>query len=316
VNRPVWSPNDDAHLIYHWVKLEGKSQSWVAAAFRVSQSTVSRILQRYERWQAHAQAREGGRLDHHERLRAQRWLTYERNERILTSCLRIAHEIEGFIDTSRSTIRHEAHQPSKELEVRTQHTRIDRTGMVARFLRLAYRINMDQLKLAEQAEPPPPPPLTDEELAQEELQAAADAAELAAGRVGSAHHDAAVDPDEAASLADTSPPPSSTEYSLPSTPTAPNAAVAPAPTLNPEPGTWNDPLHNLHNQNPPEIAATAALPCICASNSGVEKNSATCITDPTPLPSWSLEPETLNSPTHQSLTHHSPASHAPCPQRT
>src|SRR5215813_9508165 len=99
-----WQPDGDAHLIYRWVKFEGKSQSWVASAFSVHQSTISRIIQRYERWQAHAKERENGRLDHAERLRAQRWLTFERNELILASCLRIAHEMEGTLDTSRSTI--------------------------------------------------------------------------------------------------------------------------------------------------------------------------------------------------------------------
>src|SRR5262245_43698994 len=106
-----WSPNGDAHLIYQWVKMEGKTQAWVASALRIHQSTVSRILERYERWQAHAKDRENGRLDPAERLRAQRWLTFERNELILTSCLRIAHEMEGSIDTSKSTICRPASRP-------------------------------------------------------------------------------------------------------------------------------------------------------------------------------------------------------------
>ena len=46
-----------------------------------------------ERWLAHQQPREDGRLAYEERLRAQRWLTYERNEAILGSCLRIAEEM-------------------------------------------------------------------------------------------------------------------------------------------------------------------------------------------------------------------------------
>ena len=33
--------------------------------------------------------------------------------------------------------------------------RIDRTGMTARFLRLAFRINMEQLKFAQIDQPPP-----------------------------------------------------------------------------------------------------------------------------------------------------------------
>src|SRR3954468_13399862 len=76
---PRWQPDGDAHLIFRWVKFEGKTQSWVASAFGINQSTVSRIIQRYDRWQARAKEREDGRLDRTERLRAQRWLTFERN---------------------------------------------------------------------------------------------------------------------------------------------------------------------------------------------------------------------------------------------
>src|SRR5439155_25194229 len=140
------------------------------------------VIQRYERWQAHAKERENGRLDHAERLRAQRWLTFARNELIVASCMRIANELEGSIDTSRSTIHRVASDPSREIDVRTHHACIDRTGMCSRFLRLAHRINMDNLKLAALDPPPLAEPLSPAELAAEEAQAAADAAELAAAR--------------------------------------------------------------------------------------------------------------------------------------
>ena len=65
----AWSPSGDDHLIFEWVKMQGKTQSEVAGMFGIDQSTVSRIIQRYERWQAHAKARENGRLDPQERLR-------------------------------------------------------------------------------------------------------------------------------------------------------------------------------------------------------------------------------------------------------
>jgi len=180
--RQPWKPDGDAHLIYRWVKMEGKSQGWVARSLNISQPTVSRVVQRYERWQAHAKEREDGRLDPAERLRAQRWLTFERNELILTSCLRIANELEGFIDTSKSVTSHPTSRPSQETKVRTELGRVDRTGMTARFLRLAFRINMEQLELAELAQPPLPQPLSDEVAAEEERQAAADDAELAEAR--------------------------------------------------------------------------------------------------------------------------------------
>ena len=70
----TYQPTGDDHLIYEWVKMQGKTQAEVASMFGINQSTVSRILQRVERWQAHAKARENGRLDPKERLRAQRLL--------------------------------------------------------------------------------------------------------------------------------------------------------------------------------------------------------------------------------------------------
>jgi hypothetical protein len=172
--RRPWQPTDDDRLIFKWVKLDGKSQGWVASALGLNQSTVSRVLQRYERWQAHAKDREDGRLDHTERLRAQRWLTYERNEKIINSCLRIADEMEGFVDTSQSTISRPLSEPSQERTLRTVHSTIDRTSIAARFLRLAHRINMDQLKLAERDPAPLPIPLTPAELADLQQQAAED----------------------------------------------------------------------------------------------------------------------------------------------
>src|SRR5262245_12792064 len=101
--RRPYSPSDNDHLIFKWLKLDGESQAWVASQFGISQSTVSRIIQRYERWQAHAEERAGGRLDHTERIRYQRWLTFERNEQIIASCQRIAQKLEGFVDSTRST---------------------------------------------------------------------------------------------------------------------------------------------------------------------------------------------------------------------
>src|SRR5689334_17090917 len=183
--RQAYQPSGDELFIYEFAKMQGKTQSQVAAMFGINQSTVSRIIHRIERWQAHATARENGRLDPRERLRAQRWLTYERNELILASCLRIAHEMEGFTELSKSTISRPVANPSQKHEIRTEGRTIDRHGVAARFLRLAWRINMDQLKLTEilaRDGDLPTEPLTDEELAAELHQAALDAAELAAAR--------------------------------------------------------------------------------------------------------------------------------------
>src|SRR5688500_15861871 len=95
--RSEWQPGAKDHLVYHWVKFSGMRQTSAASRLGISQPTVSRIVERYERWQAHAGEREGGRLDAAERRRVQKWLTYERNEVLLASAMRIAEEMEGFI---------------------------------------------------------------------------------------------------------------------------------------------------------------------------------------------------------------------------
>ncbi|HMC11885.1 MAG TPA: hypothetical protein VKH44_11365, partial [Pirellulaceae bacterium] len=283
-------PTGDDHLIFEWVKMQGKTQREVAGMFGIDQSTVSRIIQRVERWQAHAKARENGRLDPQERLRAQRWLTYERNELILASCLRIAQEMEGFTGVSKSTITRPLGQPSRENEVRTQHATIDRSGIASRFLRLAFRINMEQLKLTAQIAKDGdafPEPLSDDELAEEARQAAADAAELARARQRSREWaQSEVETHPTADEATKSSLPGSplvTPYpeGPPSSPVDQPAADLRHSTLNLEPETSSSAsaLHNLHNENAPEFAATPTAPCTCTPQPAPEKNSpCSCIT--------------------------------------
>jgi len=155
-----WSPTDRDRLIFQWVKFDGHKQSWVASQLGIHQITVSRIVDRYERWIAHGGPSQQGGLSRDERLRAQRWLTYERNEWILNSALRIAGEMEHPTDVSQSTITRSPQDYTKETEVRTQHATLHRSGLAARFLRLAHRINMDQQKLVERDPLPDLEPLS------------------------------------------------------------------------------------------------------------------------------------------------------------
>ena len=165
--RKAWAPDGKDELVYQWVMFEGKSQDWVASALGISQSTVSRILQRYEKWQAHAEPGASGSLTRDEDLRVQRWLTYQRNEVILASCLRIASEVERPMDGSKSVAYHNRTKPSQPTSVSTEWTRPERCGMAARFLRLAFKINMEQLKLKEREPLPQLPPLSEEDLAEQ-----------------------------------------------------------------------------------------------------------------------------------------------------
>jgi hypothetical protein len=171
--RKPWQPGERDHLAYEWTRFRGKPQWWVAHELGVDQSTVSRIVARYEKWLAHSQPGESGQLDPAERQRVQRWLTYERNERILASALRIAGDMESLTDVSRSVVSRPMGEPDGEREVRTYHSVLDRSGLAARFLRLAFQINMQQLKLTEQEPLPPLPPLSeDEQLADDSLSSA------------------------------------------------------------------------------------------------------------------------------------------------
>ena len=175
-----WMPSERERIIFRWVKFDGERQSWVADQYGISQSTVSRIVQRYERWIARGGEQQEGAPSHDERLRAQKWLTYERNEWILCSALRIAAEMERHYETSKSTITSDSPSHTGQREVRTENKEIDRTGIAARFLRLAYRINMDQLRLVEAGPLPALEPLAVDEAAvadRAEMQASEEKAE-------------------------------------------------------------------------------------------------------------------------------------------
>ena len=170
--RKSWAPGEKEHRIFDWVKMKGQTQEEVAGQLGISQATVSRIVQRYEKWQARSSDREAGRLVHAERLRAQRQLTYERNELFLATCVRMASDMEQrSLHSAKTTVLHGT-ASAPEQTVRTQHQDIDLRGMAARFLRLGFRINMEQYKLVSLDALPDLPPLADDEL-EEQLEAAA-----------------------------------------------------------------------------------------------------------------------------------------------
>ena len=50
--RKPWQPGERDHLAYEWTRFRGKPQWWVANELGVDQSTVSRIVARYEKWLA------------------------------------------------------------------------------------------------------------------------------------------------------------------------------------------------------------------------------------------------------------------------
>src|SRR5687767_5052322 len=98
----------------------------------------------------------------------------------MASCLRLASDLEGLADVSRTVMSRPASSPCAEFRVSTETSMLDRSGRVERFLRLAHRINMEQIKLSANKPPPLPEPLSADEVAQQDAQAAADREEILA----------------------------------------------------------------------------------------------------------------------------------------
>ena len=177
-NRRPWTPDDSDREIFEYVRMGGQTQAEVALRLGISQSTVSRVVMRFERWQARAKPREAGRLEHGERLRSQRVLTFERNELLLASCLRMAARMESNLNYVHKLTRQKTGSDAETIS--SSDVQLDSCGVASRFLRLAFRINMEQLKLVNEEELPELPPLSAEELEEEELAAEAASAELRA----------------------------------------------------------------------------------------------------------------------------------------
>jgi len=284
-SRP-WSPSDRDRLIFQWIKFDGHTQSWVAEQLDMNQSTVSRIVERYERWIARGGPRRQGGLSTDERLRSQRWMTYERNEWILTSALRIAGEMERAIDTSKSTITRDASSPSGESEIRTEHKVLDRSGIAARFLRLAYRVNMDQLKLAEQEPLPDLEPLTIDDADDFEPAGAnphAEASVSHADAQGTHYEEAHVDDSRSTESPGASLPLDETDQL--------QGAQCEAQCASP--------MHGVHNADQPESHSTAVLAATCDETTTPEKPSA-----PAYAVAKNTPPEAAESP---------PSLPVPCP---
>ncbi len=263
--RKGWAPDDTDRLVYQWVKFEGKRQTWVATAVGVDQSTVSRIVQRYEKWQAHATPATDGRLSDAERKRAQRWLTYERNEILIASSLRIATEMEGFLDVSKSVTSRPLSEPTAERELRTEHSVVDRSSIAARFLRLAFRINMEQQKLVEK-EPLAELPLLDEdEIAEQEADAAAAARDQEASQAKAAAGEALrtrIDAEVAQAVA------AEVERRLDALEEESSSPTDELPIReSDEPAVIELKMHNLHNCITPETRASAESDAACEQTS-------------------------------------------------
>jgi len=176
-SRP-WTPTHRDRTIYHWIKFDGQSQLDVAQRFKIHQSTVSRIVERYEHWLAHGGPEQEGALTHEERRRVQRRLTYERNEWVIATAMRLTNQMQELHETTARSFAGPNAHTTPDREVSTKTSTVDRTGIAARFLRLVHRVNMDQHRLQAEDDLPPLPLLTHDDIA--DYNATALAAEQAA----------------------------------------------------------------------------------------------------------------------------------------
>jgi hypothetical protein len=246
--RREWNPSSRDRLIFQWVKFDGHTQGWVAQQLELNQSTVSRIVERHERWIARGGPGRQGGLTYDERLRYQRWLTYERNEWVIGASFRIAAEMERGLDTSKSTTTTNASRPSKETQVRTEYKVLDRSGMAARFLRLAHRVTMEQLALVQQEALPELEPLMIDEadeldLDQETQKQAWRGQETLGQQEG--QEECATAPDSPNRTTDV----------------AADVAVEPCPAA----------MHCVHNGAPAQTCSCADSATTCAANTAAEK---------------------------------------------
>jgi len=261
----TWTPSDRDRIIYKWVKFDGHKQSWVADQLGMNQSTVSRIIDRYERWIAHGGPAQQGALNRDERLRAQVALTFERNEWIIASCMRLAAEMERLSDISKSNIKHYCSDPTHEIEVNTEHKVRDNTAKADRYLRLAHRVGADQLKLIEKYDLPALEPLTLDPLTLDPNEYSQALADARSGLQSGDSPFVAVPPDEII----TDDPDTRTrraceeERSSTSTEPDPSADLAPSlpPSVSPSP-TPPVATHTMHNAEHAQSPLTPTAPTV------------------------------------------------------
>jgi hypothetical protein len=286
-SRP-WSPTKRDRLIFHWVKFEGHTQSWVAHQFDIDQSTVSRIVDRYQRWIARGGPAQDS-MSHEERIRANQWLTIERNEWILTSALRIAGKMEEAAEGSSTVIARNMAHPSQETEMRSESHTIDRSGIACRYLRLAFQINMVQKKLIAEQPLPALEPLTIEDAGDDPHQLEASARDSA----GCHGHPARADRnDDASPAADPSNEPSEEAETHSKPPTASGVdcdndspiaqqllCTAPAtePPAPPQAASPPSDVHIMHNAQPGKSRANRGGSRSFANKPRSKKNQSACI---------------------------------------
>jgi len=163
--RRVWLPSPRERAMYRAVAVEGRTQHDVGAEFGRSQSAVSRLVQRFERWRGGAKGEECGELDPQRQAHLDRWLERERAEEVYQRSMRLALKMEQ----APATTRREGDRGVKEEGKKWfEETKRDQLAAAGQMLKTALRANESLGKLADK-EPLPPLPGADSPIDYEEL---------------------------------------------------------------------------------------------------------------------------------------------------
>ena len=117
--RRPWTPSPLDLQTFERVRMQGEKQLDVALGLGISQSTVSRMVRRVERWQSRATPREAGRLEHGEAAGAA--LADLRAERAAAGQLPPHRGPDGVADPSHPQAHHAAKPRRRREDHRREH---------------------------------------------------------------------------------------------------------------------------------------------------------------------------------------------------
>ena len=156
-----WKPSARDQAIYRAVVIEGRTQLAAGQEFGRSQSAVSRLLGRFERWRGGAKPQDSGELDPLRQRHFDRWLARQRHDEVYTRAMRLSKTME---EAPAKTHREGARDGREWHEDVTR----DQWAAAGQMLKTALRANEALERFADK-EPLPPLPGGDTPVDIEEL---------------------------------------------------------------------------------------------------------------------------------------------------
>jgi len=141
------SSRDQAILVAH--RVHGRTQADLANEYRLTQSRISAIVRRVEKWRAGVFPSVDEELDGRERQRLERWVERERLQAVHSRAMRAYDTQPAELVTVR-----EGHRDGKPFKEETHRQQAPNVQL----LKTALRAAVDLGKLNDKPEPPPPEP--------------------------------------------------------------------------------------------------------------------------------------------------------------